>query len=225
MYIEGAVGGNFLLPTAGYYQLSPSHPIPAYQNRRMPTSNNYAAGWAAAVRIGHAFGGNFRKDIELSFLSNAVTSTDFLSTNGVSDFWATDTGARGTFTSLALLANVYVDIKNSSALTPYLGVGGGAAYAGGDYVNSLGAGITAHDWGPAVQAIAGASLRLQDRLSLFADYRFRAIFDIASRKEFSPSVPPPPNCGGPGDCGAVAFGGNANAYNHIVTVGVRADLN
>ncbi len=89
--------------------------------------------------------------------------------------------------------------------------------AGGSYLKG-------HDFGLAAQGIAGLSIRVSDRMSWLLDYRLRGIFDIESRAEFSPSVPSP-DCGGPvGDCGTVAIGGKNNLLNHILSVGVRIDL-
>jgi opacity protein-like surface antigen len=220
-YIEGGLGLNILEPTDGYYQLAPDHPIPAYQNRKMPASTNYDRGWAAAVRAGYEWA-MFRTDFEVAFTHNRIESTDFLSTNGVEDFWDTDPGAHGHAATLALLANGYLDLPTGTALTPYVGAGGGAALVTGYYENSLGGYVDAHVWAPAAQLVAGVAVAVTDRVSLIADYRFRTIFDVETRQEYSPPIP---DIIEGGQLGAVAAGGTGNIYDHFFGVGFRASLN
>ncbi|MEO8669014.1 MAG: hypothetical protein ABI399_10890 [Bauldia sp.] len=143
LYIEGVLGLSVLESTDGYYQLAPDHPIPAYQNRKMPASTNYGQGWAAALRAGYQWT-MFRTDFEVAYTHNLIDSTDFLSTNGTSDFWATDPGAHGYAATLALLANGYLNLPTGTALTPYIGAGGGAALVTGHYESSIGSYVDAN---------------------------------------------------------------------------------
>jgi opacity protein-like surface antigen len=221
-YVEAALGLNVLQPTAGYYQLAPDHPIPAYQNRQMPSFTNYDAGVAAAFRVGHDWH-PVRADFEISYTNSAVAGTDFLSTNGTVDFWDTDPGASGHTSILALLGNVYLDLATGAGITPYVGVGGGAALVSGQYESSIGSYLDAQVWAPAAQVSAGVALAVNSSVSLIADYRFRGIFNAVTREEFSEPIPNDTCCGG-GHLGAVAVGGEGDIYDHIVTLGLRASF-
>lgn len=82
----------------------------------------------------------------------------------------------------ALMSNVYFDFVNSSAFTPYLGVGVGGARV----ENELGE----RDAAFAYQGRAGVEVALGDRLSIGAEYVYFRTMDIVygpKDKEFTPT--------------------------------------
>jgi len=86
----------------------------------------------------------------------------------------------GDLQPLSLMANVYYDIKTGTAFTPYIGAGVGAVDL---MVDSLGVhGTTIVDdsaTGLGYQGIVGAAYKINDALSLKADYRYLATTDIS----------------------------------------------
>jgi opacity protein-like surface antigen len=226
VYVEGALGLSILNSTDGYYQLSPNHPFPAYQNRRMPTVTNYDLGFAAAVRAGRSWD-QFRADFEVAYSRNAVSDVDFLGTDGITDTWQNDPGATGHFDALSLMGNLYLEFAQGAPIAPYLGVGAGAGYVGGSLTASNGVFVIDHVWVPAAQLIAGASMPLSDRMSLVFDYRLRGFFGVNLREEYGTPIPDIPCDAPPGGCnyGSVAAGGTGNAFDNVISIGLRGSLN
>ena len=111
--------------------------------------------------FGHAYANGLRAELEFGYRNSDVDGL---------------TGAanpQGDIGALHLMVNGYYDWQNSTAFTPYLGAGIGAARVDFDGVNPVG-GSTLDDSGTvfAYQGIAGVSYTLSDQFDLFADYRY-----------------------------------------------------
>jgi opacity protein-like surface antigen len=78
-----------------------------------------------------------------------------------------DIGPGAKVATQAVMANAYFDWKNSSAFTPYVGVGAGYGWAKGAGYNDSS--------GVALGAMAGVSMDMTQNLALDVGYKFRNI--------------------------------------------------
>ncbi len=141
---------------------------------------NMDTGWAVDLSAGYAglFIPQFRVEGEVAYRSNSVSKI----TESPPVFPCGSVGCNGTgdVNSLALMANGYYDFLNSSAFTPYIGGGVGAARVSADSV-----GITtpfhftfsANDWQFAYQGIAGVRYNFNPNWDIHLDYRYFATLD------------------------------------------------
>lgn len=124
----------------------------------------YDTGFGLLGQVGRYLPYNFRVEAELGWRRNDMDAWNGASIDG-------DTNV------LSLMGNLYYDIPTGTALTPYIGVGLGGAHV---TMDSRRAGLSVDDdanvW--AYQGIAGVDYRLNDRLSLKADYRYFATDDF-----------------------------------------------
>lgn len=118
-------------------------------------------GHAAQIAIGRHFGEMFRGEIELSHTKHDADQIAGAQATG-------DVG------SLALGGNFLADFHLPSDLTPYIGLGVGMVRVSLDGIAPVG-GSTLDDSAtvPYVQGIVGVSYKLNDRVALFGDLRFR----------------------------------------------------
>jgi opacity protein-like surface antigen len=115
---------------------------------------DYDSGWVAGV----AAGGKMpwaRGEVEVSYRNNDV-----------------DTVGGGDVDSWALMGNAYWDIETGSAITPYLGVGIGAAHVDFDTVGGD------DSWEFAYQGMAGASFAVAPETALGVEYRYFATTEV-----------------------------------------------
>lgn len=124
----------------------------------MPT-DDYDDDGVYSVALGWQFHPMLRTEIE-----GAYRNTDLDGVAGDQDTWT-------------WMLNGYWDIKNDSAITPYLGAGVGYAHATLDT-----AGNSDHEGAFVWQAIAGAAFELTPNWALTADYRYidTTDFDFAA---------------------------------------------
>ncbi len=125
-------------------------------------------GFAVGGSFGYDFG-SIRLEGEAAFRRNEA---DELSDPSV--------GARGHFSSLALMLNAIYDFSFSSRFTPYIGAGVGGAMIYAKHLRaSNGAPIIDSDDELvfAYQGIAGVRFAVTEGLSLFVDYRYFATLD------------------------------------------------
>jgi opacity protein-like surface antigen len=108
--------------------------------------------WAfnAGGGFGYQFSDNFRADVTGNWTSNFNVAP----------------GA--TLSTADVMGNVYLDWKNDSPITPYVGVG-----AGYGWVNRTGIGV--NDQGVALGATAGVSMDMTSNLALDVGYHFKDI--------------------------------------------------
>ena len=125
-------------------------------------SADFDAGWVGAVAAGWAYGNGLRSEIEFGYRRNDLDSlSGAVAGSGDASSW------RGTI-------NAYYDFKTETPLTPYVGVGLGAARVSLE-ANPFGASrLDDSDSAFAYQGIAGVGYRLNDRAQVFADYRYFA---------------------------------------------------
>jgi opacity protein-like surface antigen len=114
----------------------------------------YGTGVAAGGALGYDTGNGWR--IELNSL---YQTTDVSRLNG--------TPATGHLASTSMMANATYDLMQAGPVTPYVGAGVGVQNVGGA-VN----GLSGRAWEPAYQAEAGLRTDLNDKASLFGEYRF-----------------------------------------------------
>lgn len=119
------------------------------------------SGAQGAVAWGSSIGANWRGEIALGYRSQKVDST---LTSNVGVFTATD----GKVKALSLDLNGYYDFPVSGPVKPYLGAGVGVAQVKIDdgLLDDKGDALT-------LQAMAGASVAVSPRISLFAEGRYQ----------------------------------------------------
>jgi outer membrane protein OmpA-like peptidoglycan-associated protein len=137
-----------------------------------PTKMKTDIGMVIDGAIGYGFDGlPIRVEGEFGWRDN---SADTVSTPALGSHPGT-----GDFQPLSFMANVYYDFHTGSAFTPYVGAGVGAVDLS---VNSLSeSGRTLIDnsaTGLGYQGIVGASYKVNDALSLRADYRYLATTEV-----------------------------------------------
>lgn len=122
----------------------------------------YDLGYGFSGFAGYAFGTGLRAELELGIRQNDISNIDTSITQPDGGETRADTA----------FANVIYDFRNESRFTPYLGAGIGVAHVSHGLVQHV-AGDTVHDDYTAVagQAIAGVSLKINDKWDAFADYR------------------------------------------------------
>ena len=125
-------------------------------------SADFDTGWVGALSMGWAYGNGLRSEVEFGYRHNDLDSlSGAVAGSGDASSW------RG-------LINAYYDFKTETPLTPYLGVGIGAARVSLE-ANPFGASrLDDSDTAFAYQGIAGVGYRLNDSAQVFADYRYFA---------------------------------------------------
>ena len=157
-------------------------------------------GILGGVAIGYHLGDGIRSEFEVSYRSinstdsgttwfgadNAGTSASPTDSQGLSKTALNTAEALTTCTtatgctpysyssedqSLAMMVNGYYDFDTGSAVTPYVGLGVGAART--SHTDSTD-NITSRQWNFAYQGIVGASYAVNDQMSVSLDYRYFA---------------------------------------------------
>jgi outer membrane protein OmpA-like peptidoglycan-associated protein len=137
-------------------------------------------GWAVDLSAGYSglFIPQFRAEGEIAYRDNNVSK--ITESPAVAPCFSAGCPGTGDISSLAFMANGYYDFLNSSAFTPYIGGGVGAARVS---LNSVGitapvhASISADSWQFAYQAIAGVRYSFNPNWSLNLDYRYFSTLD------------------------------------------------
>jgi opacity protein-like surface antigen len=122
----------------------------------------YDLGYGLSGFAGYAFGQGLRAELELGIRQNDISNID----TSITDADGGETRADTAF------VNIIYDIDIQSRFTPYLGAGIGVAHVSHGLVQRV-AGDTVHDDYTTIagQAIAGVSLKIDDKWDAFADYR------------------------------------------------------
>jgi len=122
----------------------------------------YDLGYGLSGFAGYKFDHGLRLEMELGMRQNHISNID----TSIGDPDGGKTRAETAF------INAVYDFDNQSRFTPYLGAGIGVAHVSHDLVQRV-AGETVHDdhTSLAGQAIAGISVKIDDRWDAFADYR------------------------------------------------------
>jgi len=134
-----------------------------------PTSTKSDIGMVIVGAVGYSFD-PIRVEGEFGWRDNGF---DKITTplNGRTD-------GQGDFQPVSLMANVYYDFKTGTPWTPYVGVGVGAV----DLIAKLGQGgqtlVDNSATGLGYQGILGVAYKLNDALSIKADYRYLGTTDI-----------------------------------------------
>ena len=121
----------------------------------------FDTGYGILGQVGYDFRGPLRAEAELGWRSNGVNKINAAK-------------AKGSIDPATLMFNVYYDFHNSSAFTPFLGVGIGAAYLNVDNARPKGVakGVDDGDRVFAYQGIAGVSYALDNNWSLKGSYHY-----------------------------------------------------
>ena len=115
-----------------------------------------STGWAATVSAGYKFGGP-RVELEGGYRENKADDCPVAGCDGRYQTWSG-------------MANALYDFRTGWGVTPYLGIGIGAARTD---VKGLG-----KDWLFAYQGIAGVTYQVNRSLDVFADYRYFGTEDL-----------------------------------------------
>ncbi|MEN2975772.1 outer membrane beta-barrel protein [Tistrella bauzanensis] len=132
----------------------------------------FDTGYGVVGAIGYDFGrvaqwGGFRTELEIGYRQNDVDSLSIGGTNLAN--------SDGDATVWSGMVNVYHDLYlPASRLTPYIGLGIGAAYVEYDSFSAAGApgAMSDDDTVLAYQGILGASYALSPAMSLVGEYRY-----------------------------------------------------
>jgi outer membrane protein OmpA-like peptidoglycan-associated protein len=137
---------------------------------------DYDLGIGVYAAVGYSYSNNVRAELEFSYRTNEIEA--ILADGGGFSGWPEGT-ISGDTTAMALMGNVLYDYKNSSSVTPYLGLGIGVANIDHDITGNNPAGITATtiayggtDWTLAYQGIVGVAFDLAEGLALDISYRY-----------------------------------------------------
>ena len=117
---------------------------------------DYGSGWGATVSAGYAFGGP-RVELEGGYRRNKADDCPVA-------------GCDGRMTNWSAMVNALYDFDTGTPITPYAGVGVGAARA---KVKDIGSKTVF-----AYQGILGVSYDVTNELKAFADYRYFATEDV-----------------------------------------------
>ena len=122
----------------------------------------FDTGWMGALSLGWAYGNGARAELEFGYRRNDLESiAGAAASSGDASSW------RG-------MVNAYYDFKTETQITPYLGVGIGAARVNLKAAPFGATRLDDSDSAFAYQGIAGAGYRIDERLQVFADYRYFA---------------------------------------------------
>lgn len=127
----------------------------------------YGSGWGATVTAGYAFGGP-RVELEGGYRRNKGDDCPVAGCD------------KGTMTNWSAMVNALYDLDTGTPITPYAGVGVGAARA---KVQDIGSKTVF-----AYQGILGVSYDVTPELKAFADYRYFATEDVKGRTPAGASV-------------------------------------
>jgi outer membrane protein OmpA-like peptidoglycan-associated protein/opacity protein-like surface antigen len=120
-------------------------------------------GYGALAAFGVDFGDNVRTEFEFAYRRAGI------------DQVGTGTTGSGDIGAYSAIGNVIFDFSNTSAVTPYAGLGLGAARIDYDDVSPVGGSrINDGDTVLALQGIAGLALELSPSIAMFTDYRYMA---------------------------------------------------
>jgi outer membrane protein OmpA-like peptidoglycan-associated protein len=124
--------------------------------------------WTTAGQLGYAFGNGFRAEGEFGYRPNDVDSVSNV------------TGASGDLSTMSFMANLLYDFHiGNFPLTPYIGVGIGAARVHADGVAPAnGVSIDDSSIGFAMQGILGVSYDITPNWALKMDYRHIRVPDL-----------------------------------------------
>lgn len=198
---SGAFTSDFLTGTGT--TIPNNTPLPAGTNVGWTTE--FDTGWTASAALGRRFANGLRGEIELAYQSNDVDTHNNVQAAGIpldtEDVGVLISGApqqgatvgevvadgRGSVDTTFLMANLYYDLTQYGAFTPYVGGGLGVGFVDVEYSPS-GVGIVDDDDTVfAYQVVAGASYAFSDRAALFAQYRYRATEDVGTEVDLFPA--------------------------------------
>lgn len=148
--------------------------------------------WSFGGGVGRYFGGGFRGDLTWDHISEADAE------GTLRDHAADLEGARKFgFKSDVFLANMYYDFDHGNRFTPYIGLGLGFARnkTTAGTVDTCGCGTATIEEGKethvAGAAMAGFQLKLRDRLSFDAGYRFLYLGSVETGAIIAPTSTAP----------------------------------
>ncbi len=121
------------------------------------------AGFGLEGEVGYGFG-NFRIGEEVGWLYNGVDTVKSA---------AGSSGGNGSLQAVPLMTNLHYDIPTGTRWIPTVGVGVGYVDVIADSIRGNGAGgISGNGWAPAAQGLLGLGYRVDDNLTIGADYRY-----------------------------------------------------
>jgi len=178
-YLRGDIGYSFNITPNQVYGGTP------FSGVRVNDS------WTAGIGFGYKATDNFRADLTIDYLSKYSKRGRFPCNLCTGSF----SSERGSISAWTFLANAYYDIGTWKGFTPYIGVGGGAAYVSlgrhlginpGQPNNSF---ASSGKWNLAFALMAGGSYELSDNLLIDAGYRYLWLGNTATGLDPTGSVP------------------------------------
>lgn len=163
-YVSGHAGAVFLNESDNTDQSGVSVPT------------DFDTGFGVGGALGYDFPNNFRVEVEITYRESDVDTVDVSEVVGLGDL-----DGSGDVSVIAFMANVYYEIDIDQPVTPYIGVGIGAAVVS---ANDVALATTAPPSIPglqltddddtvfAYQVIVGIGYDVTENLTLTLDYRF-----------------------------------------------------
>ena len=148
---------------------------------------DYDTGFQLGFGVGRSFAGlssdriGVRGEIELSYGEADADEIRF-SGNGP----AAEVNVGGGIQSTTVFANIYADFVTSGPVTPFVGAGVGLGRFSQDLIYGPGVQVSESDTAFGAQLIAGVAWDVSEKVTLTADARYRAFFDIESNR-FAPT--------------------------------------
>ena len=188
LYVKAGIGGVFVRDLDQSLTFNPNTLLTAIA-RPESRLTNIDNGLAAAAAIGFAYPAGTRTELEYRYSAPTISSVSDVSpfidpttANDVDDF-----------TTHLLMSNVYYDFKNTSPITPFIGVGVGGAFVS----NGLGESDAAF----AYQGKVGFEAAMSDSLAIGVEYSYTRSRDLAfgpSDDDFTADGPVGPRADGDG---------------------------
>lgn len=159
-------------------------------------TTEFDTGYSLSAAYGWRFTPSLRAEVELAYQTNDISTHKGVKAGGIAldgqDAGVLITGSpnlgvtvgalvddgKGSLDTTYLMLNGFYDFKGFGAFKPYVGAGIGAGFVNVDYSPS---GVKIVDDDATVfayQVVAGSDYIVSDRLSVFAQYRYRATSDV-----------------------------------------------
>lgn len=138
------------------------------------TKAGFARGAAGNVAVGYGLGNGVRGELEAAVRQSTVNSLDNVRDDGTGNGTFVNPGPGGRIRTISVMGNAIYDIPTSIGLTPFAGVGVGAARVearslGPDKGNAV---TTGTKIVPAYQGLAGVNYSVTDNVAVGVTYRY-----------------------------------------------------
>lgn len=191
-YLRGDIGGSVFRSKGDWHESEIDDPVNSDDLFNDWTKTKWGSSGTFAVGVGYQFNDYLRGDITGEYRSKAKVSGRQEIVESDNDYLVGNNSTK--VDSWVFLANLYADLGHYNGLTPYVGVGVGAALnrfaegrqeseiypAGGGASTSGGTYAKGSKWNVAGALHAGVSYDITAQLALDASYRWLWLGDVSS---------------------------------------------